>query len=60
MLKLMSVQILLFLIISLSLFRKLKMPDTVSVVVPVEGSPNKVMALIGRKICLVDRETGAQ
>ena len=44
----------------LSLFRKLKMPDTVSVVVPVEGSPNKVMALIGRKICLVDRETGAQ
>ena len=36
------------------------MPDTVSAVVPVEGSPNKVMALIGRKICLVDRETGAQ
>ena len=36
------------------------MPDSVSAVVPVEGSPNKVMALIGRKICLVDRETGAQ
>jgi len=35
------------------------MPDTVSAVMPVEGSPNKVVALIGRKICLVDRKTGA-
>jgi len=38
--------------------RKLKMSDTVSAVVPVEGYPSKVVALIGRNICYVDRETG--
>ena len=34
------------------------MSDTVSAVVPVEGYPSKVVALIGRNICYVDRETG--
>ena len=38
--------------------RKLKMSDTVSAVVPVEGYPTKMVALIGRNICYVDRETG--
>ena len=26
--------------------------------IPVEGSDSKVVALVGRKICIVDRETG--
>ena len=34
------------------------MSDTVSAVVPVEGYTSKVVALIGRNICYVDRETG--
>jgi len=34
------------------------MSDTVSAVVPVEGYPGKVVALIGRNICYVDREIG--
>ena len=38
--------------------RKLKMSDKVSAVVPVEGYPTKMVALIGRNICYVDRETG--
>ena len=33
------------------------MPDMVGAVVPVEGS-DKLVVLVGRKICLVDRETG--
>ena len=33
------------------------MPDTVGAVVPVEGS-DKLLVLVGMKICLVDRETG--
>ena len=32
--------------------------DKVSAVVPVEGYPTKMVALIGRNICYVDRETG--
>ena len=34
------------------------MPDKVGAVIPVEGS-DKLVALVGTKICLVDRETGA-
>ena len=33
------------------------MPDMVGAVIPVEGS-DKLLVLIGTKICLVDRETG--
>lgn len=38
--------------------RVLNMPDKVGAVIPVEGS-DKLVALVGTKICLVDRETGA-
>ena len=33
------------------------MPDMVGAVIPVEES-NKLVVLVGRKICLVDRKTG--
>lgn len=38
--------------------RQLKMPDRVGAAIPVKDSECKLVALIGRKICLVDRETG--
>ena len=40
--------------------RSLKMDDTVSAVIPVAGDSEKLVALIGRRICLVHRETGTK
>lgn len=37
--------------------REIHLPGTVGAVVPVEGSKD-VIALVGRKVCLVNRETG--
>ena len=37
--------------------REVKLPSTVGAVVPVEGSDNLIV-LVGRKVCLVNRDTG--
>ena len=45
-------------ICNISVFlREIKLPGTVGAVVPVEGSKD-VIALVGRKVCRVNRETG--
>lgn len=48
-----------FLDMDLQKNRSLKMPDTVGAVIQAEGSTNKLVALIGKNICLVDSETGS-
>ena len=37
--------------------REIKLPGTVGAVVPVEGSKD-LIALVGRKVCRINRETG--
>ncbi len=44
-------------IIFFAFVREIRLPGTVGAVVPVEGSKDLV-ALVGRKVCLVNRETG--
>ncbi|XP_064383141.1 regucalcin-like [Halichondria panicea] len=38
--------------------RSIKLLDTVGAVIPIQGSTN-LLAAVGRKLCIVDRETGA-
>ena len=38
-------------------YRSIKLSDAVGAVIPVEGSDN-LLAAVGRKLCLVTRETG--
>ena len=38
-------------------FRSIKLSEQVGAVIPVEGSDN-LLAAVGRKLCLVTRETG--
>lgn len=44
-------------IFPLFFLREIKLPGTVGAVVPVEGSKD-LIALVGRKVCRVNRETG--
>ena len=46
-----------FYLVSIFFVREIHLPGTVGAVVPVEGSKD-VIALVGRKVCLVNRETG--
>ena len=39
------------------LYRSIKLSDPVGAIIPVEGS-DKLLAAVGRKLCLVDRQTG--
>ncbi len=39
------------------LCRSIKLLDTVGAVIPIQGSTN-LLAAVGRKLCIVDRETG--
>ena len=39
--------------------RSLQMAATVGAVIPVADSPDRLVALVGKKVCLVNRETGA-
>ena len=38
--------------------RAVKLHDTVGAAIPVEGSETELVALVGKNVCLVDRETG--
>ena len=40
------------------LYRSLKFSDVVTAVLPVANSKNQLVALINKKICLVDRDNG--
>lgn len=45
--------------LSTSKNRSLKFEETVSAVIPVRDCSSKLLALLGKKICLVDRENGS-
>ena len=40
-----------------SLHRSIKLPERVGAVIPLEGSTN-ILAATGKKLCILDRETG--
>jgi len=38
--------------------KAVKLHDTVGAAIPVEGSKTELIALVGKNVCFVDRETG--
>lgn len=45
-------------ILVLRAHRSISLPENVGSAIPMEGSASQMVALVGRKVCIVDRQTG--